>query len=366
MGLNPGFGIGPIEGGAFGALGGGGKSKPWWQQLFGMGEDFLSSQLGQFFVNQAAANEQRKLDERARGQQEALVGQSLGMFGLGGIPGVDAVPPPPGMDLSALPGQAQTLADQLGGLSSGNLARTQTGLGGLGRISAGLQALPGQFTRQNRNILGEFRQQGQNITGQFGAGAGDINRGFRDRLGEALGMLEGRGAQAEEDIATRFRESLGEQQANLRARGFGGSDIANIARASAGEESAEQRRLQEQLRGERLGLFSDLSGQGLAAQERLLGAGTGLQAGFAGQQLGAGQAGQQFLGGLNLNALGQRGQLGQFMQDALMQSRQQDLSNQFQFGQFPIGVQQQGIGQALQMLGSLDIRAPQQMDFSLF
>jgi len=414
----------------------------------------LSSPLGGFLMNWIFAGQQRKLNEQVRAQQEQQVGETRGYFGLGDLPGIPTVAPPPGMDISQFPGQAQTLADRMARQSRGyqriglrELAR----LGPHGRMSQQLEAMPRQFGRANQRILEQFGGQAGDITsqfqrgaggilgqfgqgaealrgqygagaggllsqfgqgaealrGQFGAGAAGITGGYGARLGTAMGMLEGRGAQAEEDISTRFQESLANQQQALRARGFGGTMAANIAQGSAREESAEQRRLQEQLRGERLGVFGQMSGQGLAAQERMLGAGTGLgqqllgaetglgqqllgtgtalgqqllgsgtalgqqllgtgtglQAGFAGQQLAAGQGGQQFLGGLGLSALGQRGQMGQFFQQQHDLLRQQNLANQFGFGQYPIGVGQQVTGMALNTLGPIDIRPPQQLQF---
>jgi hypothetical protein len=348
----------------------------------------LRSPPGGFLMNLLGGRYQRGLNEQARAQQEALFGQTLGMLGLGDLPGIPSVAPPPGMDISQYPGQALMLSRRLTGQSQANQASALDALeplGPMGPLAQELAGLPGQFGPENQAILEQFGRQTGDITGQFQRGAEALRRrfarrgagitgGYESRLGTAMGMLEGRGRQAEEDISTRFRESLGGQLSGLRARGFGGTMAANIAQGSVRDESAEQRRLQEQLRGERLGLFGQMSGEGLAAQERLLGAGTtlgqgllgagtGLQAGFAGEQLGAGLAGQQFLGGLNLGALGQRGQLGQFYQQQLGQIGQQNLANQFLFGQYPIGVGQQVAGTALSMLGPLDIRSPQQLQF---
>jgi hypothetical protein len=403
-------------------------------------------------ANLLFGGQQQGLNQQTRAQQEALFGQAQGMLGFGGLPGIPATPPPPGMDISQFPGQAQGLVDPLRQQSALNQYLTQSGLGqqfdpimrdlqGLPRTSGimghrlldrfgqqtggiagrfqqgaegllsqfgqGAQGLRAQMGRGATGLLSQFGQGAQGLRSQFGAGAAGITGGFEDRLGRAMGMLEGRGQQAEEDIATRFRESLGAQQQGLAARGFGGTMAANIAQGSAREESAEQRRLQEQLRGEQLGLFTNLSGQGLAARERLLGAGTGLgqqllgaqvglgqqllgagtglgqqllgagtglgqqllgagtnlQAGFAGQQLQAGQGLQQLLAGLRLSSLGQQGGLGQFMQQMFGQAGQQNLANQFQFGQFPIGVGQQVAGQAFGMLGPFDVRSPQQLQF---
>lgn len=333
-------------------------------RIFDLFRDFAGSQGGNFLTRMFGAQQQRQQNQQVQQQQGALGGIGLGVAGLPGVPGIPSFQPQPGMDLGALPGQAQDLAGRLSGQSNRDFNAIQRGLAGqfnplLGRLGG----LPGQFAGQNQNILNTFGGQAARTQANFQQGAADINRRFDDRLGQAFGILEGRGAQAGEDISTRFRESLGESQAGLRARGFGGTQRANIAQGSARGESAEQRRLQEQLRGERLGVFTDLSGQAVQARQQLLNTGTGLQAGFAGQQLGAAQGGQQFLGGLNLGTIGQQAGIGQFMQGAVQQSRQQNLSNQFQLGQFPIGVQQQGIGQALNFLQPLDVRPPQQLQF---
>jgi len=349
----------------------------------------LGSAPAGFLSRLLAAQQQQQVNERVRGQQEQLFSQQAGILGLSGVEGAPAVPPPAGLDLSALPGQAGALGRELGGQSLFNQNigqnRLQGAFGPGSDIMTALRGLGSQFGAENQNILGQFGRQAGGITGQFqqgarglgrgfGVGAAGINRDFEQRLGRGLGMLEGRGQQAEEDISTRFRESLGNQQRGLSARGFGGTLSSNIAQGSAREESAEQRRLQEQLRGERLGLFTGLSGEALGARERLLGAGTSLgerllgagtnlQAGFAGQQLGAGQGGQQFLSSLNLGALGQQGQLGQFLQQQLGLGRQQHLSNRLQFGQLPIQAGFQATGQALSSLGQLGVNPPQQLRF---
>lgn len=372
MGFGETVGRGLSSGGnpfAFGGGGGGGGKNPL-QQLFSFFNTLLSSPLGGFLAEQgAAAGDQRRADV-ARTQQEGLFGVTQGITGIGDLPGIPSVTPPSGLDLSTLAPQAGELADRLGNQSSNFLRLMQESLGrNLGTMSPlqrDLRGLPGQFATENQNILDRFGQRAGDIQSEFGTGAAGITRGFADRLSTGLGILEGRGAQAEEDISTRFAESLGNQLGDLRSRGFGGTLGANIAQGSVREESAEQRRLQEQLRGERLGVFTSLSGEGLAARERLLGAGTGLATGFAGTELGAAQAGQGFLGNLNLNVLQQRGGLGQFIQQMLAGGRQQELMNQFQLGQFPIGVQQQAIGQTLGALGPFQIEPPRPTNFSVF
>lgn len=315
---------------------------------FGAANDFFSNQLGGFFTNLFFAQQQQERNESTLEQQENLVGQAGGIIGLEDIPGIPSFDSP--FDISGLPGEARGLANQLTtgpGSSRDNLALGRRELfgqfGPQSALQTSLGALPGQFGEANQGILSEFA-----------SGATGINQGFQDRLGGALSILEGSGRQAAEDISTRFETSLGNEQQALRARGFGGTQAANLGQASAIGESAEQRRLQEQLRQQRLGVFSDLSGQALGAQERLLGSGANLA-----------QGGQQFLGGLNLNALGQQGALGQFFTQQLAAGRADDLANRFQFGRFPLDVTQQTAGLALSGLGPIDIRNPQQLNPAL-
>ncbi len=378
------------------------------QQLIGLGTDFVSSELGGFILSQLTANEQRQINEQTRATQEGAAGAALGTAGVGDLPGLPATPS--SLDITQFPGQAQTLADQLSRLSSGEsnqararafrffgqdsptnkaLARLQSDFGTanqatLDEFGTAAGDITGQFQTGAQGLQQQFGAGAAGLQGEFAQGAAGITSGFQDRLGTALSMLEGRGVQAAEDISTRFQESLGNQQQSLAARGFGGSTLgSNLAQGSAREESAEQRRLQEQLRGERLGIFSNLSGQGLVAQQQLLGAGTALgqgllgagtslgqgllgagtnlQAGFAGQALGAGQAGNQFGAGLGLSALQQQSANNQFLQNFLAQNVQQNLGNQFQFGQFPISVGQQAAQTQLNALGQIDIRNPQQL-----
>ncbi len=385
-----------------------GSSKGPVQQIFGGFNKFLSSPIGGFILSQFTANEQRQINEATREQQENVVGQQAGTLGLSPIPGIPTIPS--SLDITQFPGQAQSLADRLSRLSSGesNQARARAfrAFGTDSPINKGLAGLQGDFQTANQATLDEFGQQAGGITGQFQAGAqglqqqfgagaaglqsqfaqgaAGINQGFQDRLRESLGILEGAGQQASEDISTRFQESLGNQQQALAARGFGGSTLgSNLALGSAREESAEQRRLQEQLRQQRLGTFANLSGQALGAQQGLLGAGTSLgqgllgfgtslgqgllgagtnlQAGFAGQGLAAGQAGNQFGANLGFGALQAQSGNNQFLQNFLQRNVQQNLDNQFRLGQFPIGVGQQAAQTQLNALGQLDIRNPQQL-----
>ena len=368
---------------------------------FGLGFNFLTSIL---------ENQRNQLTTE---QREFLFAQGQAVSGLKEFPGIPPVDIPSFLQPQDLLGRSRRLGDQLAGksqvISDAQQSRLQGAFGPGSKFQRQLGAIPGGFGTASRgildefgtaagNITDEFQQGAQGLLGGFGAsgdllrnqfaqGAGGINQGFQNRLTEALGILEGRGAQAEEDISRRFGESLSVQQTDLARRGLGSTTIqANISAGNVERESAEQRRLQEQLRGERLGLFTDLSGEALDAQGRLLGAGTNLgqsllgagttlgqnllgagtnlQAGFAGQQFAGAQGANQFGANLSLNTLGAQSGLAQFLAQMLGLNQQQSLSNQFDFGQSTLGLQERLQNRTSGNLGGCDILNPQPLQFS--
>ena len=329
---------------------------PFHQGFFGEFTSAIDSPFGGLLSSFLTAQQQQELNEEARRLQLQDRDRALGLLGDTNR-----------LDISRLPGDAGQLAFGLGQQSRANRKIDATRLvdtfGESGALSRGFGELGGSFSNFNTGNLNRFAGQTGDIQSQFGQGAAGINQGFGNRLSGAFGLLEGAGRQESADISRRARESLGNQQQDLRARGFGGTLSANIAQGNVRDENDAQGRLQERLRQQRVGLFSDLTGQGLAARERLLGAGTNLAAGFAGQTLGSSQAANQFRSNLDLSALGQQVGLGQFLQQGLSQGRQKNLSNQFQFGQFPIQTGLQAAGLGAQLLGPLQVNPAQQLQF---
>jgi hypothetical protein len=186
---------------------------------------------------------------------------------------------------------------------------------GTGYASAGLRGLPGGVGRAGRQIQAGYGQLGSELGGAYG-----------QRLQTGMGMLDRYGQQAGADISRRFGAAGSTAQANLAARGLGGTTISgDVGRATAVEEGREQRRLGEDIQGMRTGLYADLSGQGLLARERV-----GMGALDSRQQM-AGLGARTGLG--SYGALGEMGMAGAMYQDRSQQNR---LENMMGFGRLPI------------------------------
>jgi hypothetical protein len=244
-------------------------------------------------------------------------------------------------------GQQQALAGQVGNLATNvgrqslqyynqPAARGRYG-GAMDPISQGYGALPGRYAGQAAGINRGYGQRAADVMGGFGRGAAGVGQGYQQRLATGMGMLSGYGRQAGADISRRYGAAGSTAQANLAARGLGGTTVAgDVGRGFATEESAEQRRLGEDVQRMQTGLYAGLSGDALRSRENLLQYGTGMRAGLTGEALSAQQQAAQFGAGLSLDALGAQGDIARGGVDYQDQAMQTYLANRFGYGMAPI------------------------------
>jgi hypothetical protein len=204
-------------------------------------------------------------------------------------------------------------------------------------IERGYGALPKEYAAGSKTLVGDYGRRAEELRAEFAGGEKGITAGYDERLRRAMGMLEGYGTQMSTDIDERFARESAEEQANLMARGLGGTTVTNAMRAgSERRRLAEQRRLGEDLTGLRTGMYADLSGEGLTAAERMLGARTGLAAGLTGETLAASQRAGEFGAGLGLESLAGRGDIARGELDYTSQAMQNYLANMQAYGQLPL------------------------------
>lgn len=125
-----------------------------------------------------------------------------------------------------------------------------------------------------------------NIMGSFNAGSRGLDEAFRRREGNIMGEFAGLGDQARRDIGQRYGELGARGQQDLTSRGLGGSTmLTGMRQGLQRQQEADQRRLGEDLRRERIGYRTQLSGDTLANRRGLLSEGTALRAGLSGDRL---------------------------------------------------------------------------------
>lgn len=177
-----------------------------------------------------------------------------------------------------------------------------------------------------RNLPGQFANQAAGVMGGFQRGAQGIGQGYQQRLNTGMGMIAGYGAQGRADINRGWGAAGSTAQANLQARGLGGTTISgDVGRATEMERSAEMRRFGEDVTRMQTGLYSDLSGEALRSRQDLLTYGTDVRSRAA-----------EFGAGLSLDALGARTDIGRGRLDYLDQQQSQYLGNQWGYGMAPI------------------------------
>lgn len=94
--------------------------------------------------------------------------------------------------------------------------------------------------------------------------------GYDQRTNAAMGMLDQLSGQERKDLRTQYAELGGQQQAQLTASGLGGTTVSpTMAAGTARQESDAMNRLNDMLTRERLGTYSQLSGEALAAKTGL-------------------------------------------------------------------------------------------------
>lgn len=177
-------------------------------------------------------------------------------------------------------------ADGRGGVVEGYAERTED-LGG--RYGERTAALTKGYEGRTSVIDEMLAKLGKEVTG-----------GYEERHEQGMGYLEGMGGQALEDVSQRWREREASSTADLTSRGLSASTIGpTLGQGFEREKGAELRRLEDQLREQKLRWDTGLSGEALQARERLGTGRAGMQAALSGEALSAqGQAGGQELAAL--------------------------------------------------------------------
>jgi hypothetical protein len=90
--------------------------------------------------------------------------------------------------------------------------------------------------------------------------------GYQSRYDKAMEILEGMGSQERADIMQNWNNLSDKQAQSLIESGFGNSTVMKSMRQGAKrQETADIARLEERLRGQKVGVHSDLSGDKLSA-----------------------------------------------------------------------------------------------------
>lgn len=114
---------------------------------------------------------------------------------------------------------------------------------------------------------------------------GSLANQYEASRNRIMGHIDTAGQQATQDIANVFDQQRASSQQQLGSRGLGNTTVVNSAMSGlAGQESAEQRRLQESLGQLRAGYDSALSGQANQAALGMMTGGLGAYGDFYGQQ----------------------------------------------------------------------------------
>lgn len=353
-----------LTGSALGGLGGFGFGGPF--------TSFISSPIGGLFSNYLAGKRFQNQLQDLQGQIDFSNQQGQNILGqLGGLPNVQQ--------------QAGQLNQQVGQIAN-NAFSPNSIAGFLGLFNPslqGLQQLPGQIGSQVGGATQAFQQGASQLGGQFLQGAGvlsnqlgqvgrQVTQGLESQADRARGIVSQIGQQQREDINRGFNELAAQKQSDLQSRGLRGTTLTtNVARGVESDRLAEQRRLSEQIAGQRLGVESTFGAAPLAAQERfglassnlgqnLLFGGSQLRQGLmsnllAGRLQGAGLQAQTGLGALGQQANIAGQQFQGFQQGALNQ-----ISSLLAGGQLPISTALQTAGLGLGFFGPFTTLGPGQ------
>jgi hypothetical protein len=121
-----------------------------------------------------------------------------------------------------------------------------------------------------RRTLDEMRSAQQRAFEANRARDQEIRSGYDRRYSDVMGQLEGMGAQEASDIRQAWWDRGTQTQADLQARGLAGTTIApTMAAGNTRQMNADQARLQERLRRERLGHMGGMQKEKLDYIERI-------------------------------------------------------------------------------------------------
>jgi hypothetical protein len=185
-------------------------------------------------------------------------------------------------------GNEQALGKLTGLLQGGKWDAWQEAARSLDQYGAGSDAIMGGYSDLAGSLPGQYGSRAEDIFGRAESGYGDIVGGFSGRESDLLGMLEGAGDQARKDIDQDFAESESSRMQDLARRGLTGSTVSSsIAAGTERDKQDAIGRLNEALRGERVGLAERTSADTLGAKGSALANMLNLRTGLTGDTLGA-------------------------------------------------------------------------------
>ena len=208
--------------------------------------DVLTNPLFQFGAAGASGIQQQRAQDEARSANEARYGQEL-----------------------------QVRDDSLrGGLATYDAGSQQQ----LQTLQALQQIMPQMYGQFRQQFLGDYDQFAGGVNADYDRRAADTAAGHADRYRFAEQELEGYGDQQRADVDRYFSEQQATTQQDLLNRGLLSSTEAASQYAGVTErQSAEQRRLSEDLIRNRIDVLGGYRGEALDAQERYDFGGLGAQ-----------------------------------------------------------------------------------------
>ncbi len=176
----------------------------------------------------------------------------------------------------------------------------------LGGFDQGASGLMGAAQNRANSVLGNFGAQSGAYQNWLGNATNTLNQNAQGRQNQGMALLQGMGNQAQQNIEQQFNANRGNIGQNLASRGLGNSTVLDSMLTGNERERANATgNLQDQLRQQALGTYSNLSGDVLDTQQQ----GLGMRNAAAGNALDTGTQLAQGLSGDVLNT--QQGLLGQ-------------------------------------------------------
>jgi hypothetical protein len=217
------------------------------------------SWLGPLFLQAAAGADQSAMNRKDREFWETQTGEAEDAINKWGTDMFSGTEDFSGMS-TLIPAFSQANKDLAAGVR-------RDGSGLVAGQQADYANLLNDFYGMSDSVQSRYDTMASDIKGQYGGFEGDLNKRYADRTKTGMGMLEGYGDQQKADISQKFANLGGAQTAQLAASGLGGTSVgASMATGRAREESAEQRRLGEDVTRMKSDVYSDLSGDELGAR----------------------------------------------------------------------------------------------------
>lgn len=275
----------------------------------------------------------------------------------------------------------------------GNLPNLTTG-----QYDAHLGGMPGAYERRgnqiyntalgdSQRIMGDLRGREDALMGDARANYGNIMGQYDQRIGSLMGeatgerdrimqMFEGRGDQERKDIGQQYKNLMGQTEQDVGSRGLAGSTVLpSLRRGVARSERADLARLDERLRGERIGHETDwsrnltnmragLTGERIGADQGMLNQLLGLKQGLSGERINADQGLSAALTnlqtGLSGDTLGANERFNTNRYNQWQGANQQAMQNQERLAFLPLDYEYRGYKDIYNLLSDTKYGGPDQ------